>query len=623
GLSSRRRLPRRPGYMRADLLGTLQSTAQEDGQRSTLTNGEGRDLSFTLSQQPSRLNVADPTLRDSSGLRSKPRFDPGTHVAPLSPNQHSAKRDRFNSSFSFIRLSLNSAQGMDGSTGSPEQSEDRPVSPGKWGPVFVPSGQLEPACPSLKPGLAHSTDSSSLPVSPEVERSICPEPWREPPAGPADRRDALPDADSCSLDAEASSSLSVDSSDAASGSSVTSGYESATPCSDRAWEALAKKYESVLQDSLQSNRTNAKIESMMLKLQRLQQKAVLEDDYDTAEHFGNKLEELRRERGSLTLGLPSRHPTVERFLGRLRVRVRSAMQGAAGHPSHLEVLQRPLLRREQLRKEKQLVEDEMRELQRRLAELRERNAQLDRDLEQEEYLLEGEEDEGPALSGCSPTQLHELSRALEDTVTSQHRAQICTNLPLPVLRLQERERTLNTSIKEATAKVVMSQRLGGSLRRKVSESETQLLALHEAKIAAISGNDFSSAKELKAEMKCAYGERERLEGLLKRLQVLSAGNSRELAHMKEEQLLVKQELARREVHSKGSLMDRHGGSLGTTGPWISSLFWGRLLHCGSRVARFLPSPTPTRGRYFSDFTHVRTRVSPSVCCWSTPSSSYD
>uniref|UniRef100_A0A8C9RI22 DISC1 scaffold protein n=1 Tax=Scleropages formosus TaxID=113540 RepID=A0A8C9RI22_SCLFO len=537
GLSSRRRLPRRPGYMRADLLGTLQSTAQEDGQRSTLTNGEGRDLSFTLSQQPSRLNVADPTLRDSSGLRSKPRFDPGTHVAPLSPNQHSAKRDRFNSSFSFIRLSLNSAQGMDGSTGSPEQSEDRPVSPGKWGPVFVPSGQLEPACPSLKPGLAHSTDSSSLPVSPEVERSICPEPWREPPAGPADRRDALPDADSCSLDAEASSSLSVDSSDAASGSSVTSGYESATPCSDRAWEALAKKYESVLQDSLQSNRTNAKIESMMLKLQRLQQKAVLEDDYDTAEHFGNKLEELRRERGSLTLGLPSRHPTVERFLGRLRVRVRSAMQGAAGHPSHLEVLQRPLLRREQLRKEKQLVEDEMRELQRRLAELRERNAQLDRDLEQEEYLLEGEEDEGPALSGCSPTQLHELSRALEDTVTSQHRAQICTNLPLPVLRLQERERTLNTSIKEATAKVVMSQRLGGSLRRKVSESETQLLALHEAKIAAISGNDFSSAKELKAEMKCAYGERERLEGLLKRLQVLSAGNSRELAHMKEEQLL--------------------------------------------------------------------------------------
>lgn len=35
--------------------------------------------------------------------------------------------------------------------------------------------------------------------------------------------------------------------------------------------------------------------------------------------------------------------------------------------------------------------------------------------------------------------------------------------------------------------VVMSQRLGSSLRRKVSETETQLLALHEAKLAAISG----------------------------------------------------------------------------------------------------------------------------------------
>lgn len=36
--------------------------------------------------------------------------------------------------------------------------------------------------------------------------------------------------------------------------------------------------------------------------------------------------------------------------------------------------------------------------------------------------------------------------------------------------------------------VVMSQRLGSSLRRKVSETETQLLALHEAKLAAISGS---------------------------------------------------------------------------------------------------------------------------------------
>lgn len=40
----------------------------------------------------------------------------------------------------------------------------------------------------------------------------------------------------------------------------------------------------------------------------------------------------------------------------------------------------------------------------------------------------------------------------------------------------------------SSPQVVMSQRLGSSLRRKVGETETQLLALHEAKLAAISGN---------------------------------------------------------------------------------------------------------------------------------------
>lgn len=40
----------------------------------------------------------------------------------------------------------------------------------------------------------------------------------------------------------------------------------------------------------------------------------------------------------------------------------------------------------------------------------------------------------------------------------------------------------------------MSQKLGSSLRRKVSETETQLMALHEAKLAAISGNAMLTAQ---------------------------------------------------------------------------------------------------------------------------------
>lgn len=45
----------------------------------------------------------------------------------------------------------------------------------------------------------------------------------------------------------------------------------------------------------------------------------------------------------------------------------------------------------------------------------------------------------------------------------------------------------SSSSSSSFPQVVMSQRLGSSLRRKVSETETQLLALHEAKLAAISG----------------------------------------------------------------------------------------------------------------------------------------
>ncbi|KAK6301374.1 hypothetical protein J4Q44_G00274270 [Coregonus suidteri] len=120
----------------------------------------------------------------------------------------------------------------------------------------------------------------------------------------SDLAELEPDCDSSSLDTEAvSSSLSVgEDSDAASASSLTSGYESATPTTatpgpahnctpgpahdctpdqDRGWDQVVKKYEGVLQDCLHNNRTNTKIQSMMLKLQRLQQKAILEDEYDS------------------------------------------------------------------------------------------------------------------------------------------------------------------------------------------------------------------------------------------------------------------------------------------------------------------------------------------------------
>lgn len=67
------------------------------------------------------------------------------------------------------------------------------------------------------------------------------------------------------------------------------------------------------------------------------------------------------------------------------------------------------------------------------------------------------------------------------------------------------------------------------------------------------GNDFSSAKELKAEMKAVYLERDRLEVLAKRLHSLSSGSSQELTRMKEQQQQLRRELEQREVQHGESL----------------------------------------------------------------------
>lgn len=61
------------------------------------------------------------------------------------------------------------------------------------------------------------------------------------------------------------------------------------------------------------------------------------------------------------------------------------------------------------------------------------------------------------------------------------------------------------------------------------------------------GNDFSSAKELKAEIRSVYGERDRLEALVKKLQALSTGSGLDLTRMKEQHNHIKLELQEREA----------------------------------------------------------------------------
>ncbi|XP_062375448.1 disrupted in schizophrenia 1 protein isoform X2 [Sardina pilchardus] len=606
--------------------------AEERG--AEVQNGRTRSLSFSRDGSCSgrgSFGVGSPSC--SSYHSGSPRTSPA--------------RDTFNSSFSFIQMSLDASGSLDGTfTDSPSQDSVGQLSPEPPSNTLTSSAldhslgssygseqtrldlAIRDQSPSRTrnseqswasaqatsqtsggqslPGLSLATeDPASVPCK-RVEKMqdlyLAGDSWRgagimpwnsrermSPSVASTDTRDSPPDSDCCSLDAELTSSLSMDSSDAASASSLTSmtsmtsGYESTTPSSDQTWDGLLKKYDGVLQECLQSTRTNTKIESMMLKLQRLQQKAVLDDDYDSAERFGKKLEELRRERASLQPGLPSRHPAVCGLLDRLSTAVNSALQrtstecrdtaetsGCLDTPSSTESPQR---RKELLLQEKQLVEAEVRELRARLAELEERSAALDERIACEEQQQELEEVEGPVLRSCTPALLRQMGRALEDLLSSQHRTRICLSPPPLLLRLQEQEQALSLSIKEATAKVVMSQRLGASLRRKVSESETQLLALHEAKMAAISGNDFSSAKELKAEMKAVYGERDRLEGLARKLQALSGGGSQDLARMKEQHGQLKQDLEHREAQHERTLKEN-------TAKYME-LLEDRLHSCGS------------------------------------------
>ncbi|TWW78647.1 Disrupted in schizophrenia 1 protein [Takifugu flavidus] len=456
GSSARRRLHRRLGSTRAEAaqLHTAAPDQEEEEHdagrtvrsksRTDVGVGEVKAAAAKLSgmtqQEPDGLMSGSPSLcwSDSVPLPPCGRWvgrDPApmneVKVSPASAVRCSAK-ETFSSSFSFIQQSLNSSQTAE----TPPSQDPEPLihkkgpnSPKSKGPV-----QLLPSASSGDP-----TDSEDLP---SCRRFWLRCPW--------DRRGDPPDPPDCdAVDIEIISSFSVDS-DNASASSVTSGYESATPTSDQGWDNLVKKYEGVLQDCLQNNRTYTKIESMMLKLQRLQQKAILDDDYDAAERFGKKLEELRGERGGLSLGLPSTQPSVALFLQRLRHAVHSVLQRPDwGHCRDvLDVAEQrdaspgPLQRRDKLVRERRLVEEDIAQLQRRLAELTERSRCLQQQIQQEEHQAEAEELESCVRRSCTTAQLRGLSQSLQDLVSCESRRQISVSPPVAMLRCARSKRAL-------------------------------------------------------------------------------------------------------------------------------------------------------------------------------------
>ncbi|XP_010137229.1 PREDICTED: disrupted in schizophrenia 1 homolog, partial [Buceros rhinoceros silvestris] len=178
-------------------------------------------------------------------------------------------RDSFTSNFSFIQLSLNLASGV-------SEAEDRlaikeaeyVLDPSITGYLQKPE-EMAQTCEHL--GALHCFSRPSQELEYENETTV---------------NDKLQDCETVSLsDTDATFSYSTDSSDAASaGSSATSGYESSFTVSDHNWHTLMQKYEPVLQDCLLGNRSTLKIKSLILQLQRLQEKAIAEDDYDRGEN---------------------------------------------------------------------------------------------------------------------------------------------------------------------------------------------------------------------------------------------------------------------------------------------------------------------------------------------------
>ncbi|KAI1240782.1 Disrupted in schizophrenia 1 protein, partial [Lamprotornis superbus] len=369
---------------------------------------------------------------------------------------------------------------------------------------------------------------------------------------------------------------SLDSSDAASaGSSVTSGYESGFTVSDHNWDTLMKKYEPVLQDCLLGNRSTLKLKSLILRLQRLQEKAIEEDDYDRADKFRQKLEELEKEENTLKFQLPSRHPSVSSFLDRFMTQVQSTLHWAADQWSEQrrssgvrheenglchekehrllrstsqERTQVLATKQNQLFQERKRLQKEIEDLRTRLSILEGKDQQLRREIEEQDRLIQSQDCELAALLGCiSLRELQEISKAVDDTLAFSYRIPFSLDLPGAIKSLQEKEHLFSTSIKETTAKVCTSQKLCSTLRRKVSDIETQLPALLEAKMLAVSGSNFGTAKDLAEEIRSLTSEKEGLEGLLNELSVLSARNTQKLERIKDDYTRLKQELEQGEA----------------------------------------------------------------------------
>ncbi|XP_027960310.1 disrupted in schizophrenia 1 protein [Eumetopias jubatus] len=457
---------------------------------------------------------------------------------PRVPSAPAGSQDAFTSSFSFIRLSL-------GSAGERGEAEGRP-----------PSREAEAPCQS--PEETEAT-AASLDRPHEHPRLLSPHLSLKTAQHLADSAQAA--GGSRGPEREPLSLLDTDT---ASFCSPGPSWPVGSSLGDsQRWDTLLRRCEPVLLDCLLSDQRWLEVKSLRLKLQKLQGKAVEDDDYDKGETVLLKLQVLQQEKIGKHFKLPPRCPSLNIFVA-LRISLSShlyhygcftlraggddphapsRMEPKLLEPTAQDTLHVSITRRDWLLQEKQQLQKEIEALQARMSVLEAKDQQLRREIEEQEQLLPWQGCDLTALvGGLSLGELQEVSKALHNTLALANQIPLCAEPPETIRSLQERIKSLNLSLKEIPAKVCMSERLSSTLRKKVNDIETQLPALLEAKMLAVSGSHFSTAKELTEEIKSLTAEREGLEGLLDKLRVLSSRNVQKLGSVKEDYSRLRREL---------------------------------------------------------------------------------
>ncbi|XP_045673142.1 disrupted in schizophrenia 1 protein isoform X1 [Phyllostomus hastatus] len=480
-------------------------SAEACGPRQDATCGEGaRGTQIEDSPAPEEVSGS------SCGLRSGPR----------DPSAPARSQAAFTSSFSFIQLSLCAA----GERGEAE------------------------GCPPFREAEDAEAKAAGLDRLHEDPRLFSPPFSLKAAQGSADSAQIA--GGSPALACEPLSVLDIGAASCCSQSPST--FESTAPH----WDLLLRKCEPLLLECLLGNRRQLEVNSLRLKLQKLQEKAVEEDDYDNAEALKRRLEDLEEEKSSLRFQFPSRQPVLCSLLvylgAQAEAALRQAAQQAGGEdaPAPLGVeppAQDPLgvaiTRRDWLLQEKQQLQKEIAALQARMSMLEAKDQQLRREIDLQEQLLRWQGcDLSPLMGRLSPSELQEVRDAVQDTLALANQIPLPAGPPESIRSLQERIKPLTLSLKEITAKVCRTERLCSTLRKKVNEIDTQLPALFEAKMLAISGSHFGTAKELTEEIRSLTSEKEGLEGLLHTLSVLSSRNARKLGSVREDYSRLRRDL---------------------------------------------------------------------------------